>query len=234
MDQAKSVRIARDSVPVEKFTLTLDGEGLSSTPIAGEIEKNTEVTIKVKVPENNEIDTFTVGGVDKKSELVNNEYKFNIISDTTVEVTYKEIPLGIKTVEKLENNDIEGLSENESITVNYQESQNKIVIGGTIPKYSQSILGHDTNSNLFGIKITLNSVNKETAACKIVGTKANTYPAEDNWIDDPAGNYFYFVGAVKDTSSTFTITIDNDGDWDNTKDDQVSYNIVIASNTTIE
>ena len=69
MDQAKSVRIARDSVPVEKFTLTLDGEGLSSTPIAGEIEKNTEVTIKVKVPENNEIDTFTVGGVDKKSEL---------------------------------------------------------------------------------------------------------------------------------------------------------------------
>ena len=43
-------------------------------------------------------------------------------------------------------------------------------------------------------------------------------------------NYFYFVGAVKDINSTFTITIDNDGDGTAAP---ITFNVVIAADTIL-
>jgi|GEM_PF-1857934 len=78
-------------IPETKHTLTLTGEGLASSPVAGEIADNTEVTITITVPEGKEVDTFTVGGVDKKAEISENKYIFTIKANTEVKVTYKEV-----------------------------------------------------------------------------------------------------------------------------------------------
>ena len=92
MDQAKSARIARDSKPEVKYVLTLAGDGLTSNPAAGEIVKDTDVTVTVVVPAGKQIKSFTVAGVDKKSELVEGKYTFKITADTEVKVEYEDKP----------------------------------------------------------------------------------------------------------------------------------------------
>lgn len=79
--------------PTPTYTLTLTGEGLSSVPPAGEIPANTSVTITVTPPSGKQVATFTVNDEDKKSELVENKYTFTITANTTVVVTYEEIPV---------------------------------------------------------------------------------------------------------------------------------------------
>jgi len=76
--------------PEQKVKLTLVGENISSNPVAGEIKKGTEVTVTVAPATNKEVSLFTVNGVDRKSNLLNNQYKFNIDIDTEIKVEYKE------------------------------------------------------------------------------------------------------------------------------------------------
>jgi len=74
----------------EKVKLTLVGENISSNPIAGQIKKGEDVIVTVAPATNKEVSLFTVNGVDKKSELVNNQYKFKIEVDTEIKVEYKD------------------------------------------------------------------------------------------------------------------------------------------------
>jgi hypothetical protein len=76
--------------PEQKVKLTLFGENITSNPNAGEIKKGTDVTVTVAPATNKEVSLFTVNGVDRKSNLVNNQYKFNIDIDTEIKVEYKE------------------------------------------------------------------------------------------------------------------------------------------------
>ena len=76
--------------PEQKVKLTLVGENITSNPNAGEIKKGTDVTVTVAPATNKEVSLFTVNGVDRKSNLVNNQYKFNIDVDTEIKVEYKE------------------------------------------------------------------------------------------------------------------------------------------------
>jgi len=240
VDQAKSVRIARDSVPVDKAALQTAVSGANTNKetavvsIDGsDVDQDNHWVTQVEMTAygtaiSNAQEVLgkadaTQGEVDAQVTALNEATTtFNNAKKSGTKVEIKSVAA---TTVYLSGNS----------TVDAGLSGNTITIGGTIPKYSDSILGHKANSNLFEVKITLDNVNKETAACKIVGSdpdKPNIYPAEDNWIDDPEGNYFYFVGAVKDISSTFTITIDKDGIWATTGD-AVSYNVVIVEGTIL-
>ncbi|MGP1568424.1 MAG: S-layer homology domain-containing protein, partial [Peptoanaerobacter stomatis] len=75
----------------EKVNLTLTGENISSNPAAGQIAKGTNVTVTVVPASNKEVQSFTVNGADKKSDLINNQYTFNIDRDTQINVEYKDI-----------------------------------------------------------------------------------------------------------------------------------------------
>ena len=75
----------------EKFMLTLEGEGLTSSPEAGQIDKDTEVTVTVTVPAEKEIESFKVNDEEKKDELTDNKYTFNITEDTAISVIFKDI-----------------------------------------------------------------------------------------------------------------------------------------------
>lgn len=81
-----------ESIPSIQYTLTLTGEGITSVPAAGLINENTLVTVTVAPPSGKQVATFTVGGADKKTEIVNNQYTFNITTNTTIAVTYENIP----------------------------------------------------------------------------------------------------------------------------------------------
>lgn len=74
------------------YTLTLQGDNISSNPVAGSITEGTSVTITVAPATGKKVSTFTVGGVDKKAELLQtpvNQYIFNMpSSNTTAAVTY--------------------------------------------------------------------------------------------------------------------------------------------------
>lgn len=78
-----------------KYTLSLTGEGLTTTPAAGSITVGTEITATVAPPQGKKVATFTVGGVDKKAELLAapvNQYTFNMPSENTeVVVTYADM-----------------------------------------------------------------------------------------------------------------------------------------------
>ncbi|GAB1476404.1 hypothetical protein MASR2M70_12380 [Bacillota bacterium] len=79
----------------ETYRLALTGGGLtiSNSLNSSAIPKNTWVTITVTPPVGNRIATFTVNGADKKSELSDNTYSFQMTSNTTVDVTYEIPPL---------------------------------------------------------------------------------------------------------------------------------------------
>ena len=76
--------------PEQKVKLRLVGENISSNPVAGQIKKGEDVTVTVAPAANKEVSLFTVNGVDRKSNLVNNQYKFNIDIDTEIKVEYKD------------------------------------------------------------------------------------------------------------------------------------------------
>lgn len=57
----------------------------------GKYTQGTEITVTLKPAQDYEVDTFTVGGEDKKAELDNNVYKFNITAETAITATFKPI-----------------------------------------------------------------------------------------------------------------------------------------------
>lgn len=110
-----------------KYTLTLS-EGLTSVPAGEEIDEDTEVVVTVTVPEGKEISTFTVNEVDKKDALVGNKYTFTITENTTIAVTFEDIPVEDPTIAKvsdaiqlqnaLENDKVETIIFESDITAN--------------------------------------------------------------------------------------------------------------------
>ncbi|MDO5714442.1 MAG: DUF1533 domain-containing protein, partial [Tissierellia bacterium] len=75
---------------VEKVALSVTGDNITINPVAGSVDKGTEVTVTLAPATDMEVDTFTVGGVDKKADIVDNVYTFTINEDTDVAVTYKK------------------------------------------------------------------------------------------------------------------------------------------------
>ncbi|EJP19578.1 SLH domain protein, partial [Peptostreptococcaceae bacterium AS15] len=120
----------------EKVKLTLVGENISSNPIAGQIKKGTDVIVTVAPAANKEVSLFTVNGVDKKSDLVNNQYKFKIDVDTEIKVEYKdkaqnptEQKFNLKLVgENITSNPIAGqIKKGTDVTVTVAPASNKEV-----------------------------------------------------------------------------------------------------------
>ena len=120
----------------EKVKLTLVGENISSNPIAGQIKKGEDVTVTVAPAINKEVSLFTVNGTDKKSDLVNNQYKFKIDVDTTIKVEYKDKPQNpaeekVKLTlvgENISSNPIAGqIKKGEDVTVTVAPATNKEV-----------------------------------------------------------------------------------------------------------
>jgi len=87
--------------PITEHELILIGENISSTPNPGYIESGIEVTITVMSPEGKQVATFIVNNSNKIEELIAvpaNQYIFTITENTTIEVTYEDIPSdGLRT-----------------------------------------------------------------------------------------------------------------------------------------
>ena len=66
----------------------MDGEGLTSDPPGNQIAENTKVTITAAPEEGVQVNTFTVNGENKITELKDNKYTFTITEDTIIAVTY--------------------------------------------------------------------------------------------------------------------------------------------------
>ncbi len=94
-----------------KFDLTLNGEGLTSEPSDPQIGSGAEVVVTVTEPADKIVDTFTVNGEDKKQDLVKNgdvyNYTFVIETNTTIEVTYKDVE-DVILINELENVEVKG------------------------------------------------------------------------------------------------------------------------------
>ena len=94
------VTVTYNGIPTStNATLALSGDRITSSPAAGSLPLNTSVTVTVNPKIWQEINTFTVGGVDRKANLVSNAYTFNINADTVVAVTYVSAPAYAGAVE---------------------------------------------------------------------------------------------------------------------------------------
>jgi len=93
-----TVAVTYEAIPATQYTLTLSGTGLTSVPGAGAMDENTSVTATLAPAEGYQVATFTVGGTDKKAELVANAYTFALTADTTVAVTYEAIPVTLSSI----------------------------------------------------------------------------------------------------------------------------------------
>ncbi|MDW7670477.1 MAG: leucine-rich repeat protein [Bacillota bacterium] len=77
------------------YTLTLTGDGIVANPSAGSVAANTSVTVTITPPSGKQVAAFTLNGTSKKTELLAapvNQYTFAINANTTVAVTYENIP----------------------------------------------------------------------------------------------------------------------------------------------
>lgn len=130
---------AKEEAPdvVVKYTLTL-GVGLEANK-TGQIEKDTSVTITVKVPEGKLLDKLTVNGV--VVVVVDNKYTFTITKDTTASVTFKDHVIPVITYTLTVN---EGLTADKTgdiaadtlvtltITIPTGKELDKLTVNGTV------------------------------------------------------------------------------------------------------
>ena len=147
-----------------EYELELVGDNISSTPLEGEIEKDTEVTIEVDPEEGKQVDSFEINGEDKKSELraaPEHEYTFTITEDTTAEVTYEDIPAEEYTL----NIDIvgEGSTTPAEGTHNYEEDEEVTVEAVPADNWEFNEWGGDIEDSEEEITITMDS-NKSIVA----------------------------------------------------------------------
>ena len=82
-------------IPENLLQLNVEGEGVTTSPEAGELESGTEVDVKVLEPSNKKLTAFNVNGVDKLPEMATNgvayTWQFDITEDTTLEPVYEDI-----------------------------------------------------------------------------------------------------------------------------------------------
>ena len=105
----------------DKFTLTVpatvENGKIDVSPAAdaeGKYDKNTEITVTLTPDADYEVDTFTVGGEDKKAELQNNVYKFNITADTEITASFKSTYVPVQSVSIV--------YEKDTLTLEYSET----------------------------------------------------------------------------------------------------------------
>lgn len=106
-----------------------------------------------------------------------------------------------------------------------------VTVGGTIPYQTISIGDKNAGSNLYGLKISLKNVDKTKTALRAAGATTKDYAATDLWKYD--GFYCYYVGEVTSLSNSTTLTLDYDGDWVATTNDQITFDIKIAAGAII-
>ncbi len=137
----------RNTAPeVKKFSVTANTPENGTIKIApaadaeGKYAENTEITVTLEPAQGYEVDTFTVNGTDKKGELQDNVYTFEISGETAINATFKSTPPEVKkfsvtantpengTIEITPAADAEGkYAENTEITVTLKPAQNFVV-----------------------------------------------------------------------------------------------------------
>ena len=75
------------------FKLTLPNEVSADVSDLTKIKENTEVSLTVNIPANKLIDEFTING--EQIVLTSDTYKFRIVKDTIVEVSFKDEMAGV-------------------------------------------------------------------------------------------------------------------------------------------
>lgn len=103
-DNKYTFRIIRDTVVevgfqdlkpgVKYYSITLPSGVVANVTNTSSIEENTEVTLTITVPAGKELEYLKVNNVEVST--TNNEYTFIITKDTTVTISFKDIPVGPK------------------------------------------------------------------------------------------------------------------------------------------
>lgn len=75
------------------YLLVLSGGYINSSPAPGLISAGVSVTVTVFPPAYHTVETFTVNGVDRKTELIGNQYSLIMAEATNVNVTYSLDPV---------------------------------------------------------------------------------------------------------------------------------------------
>ncbi|NMA62987.1 MAG: hypothetical protein GX964_03060 [Syntrophomonadaceae bacterium] len=202
------VAVEFEAIPVTTYTLTLTGEGLISNPEAGEIAENTEVTITVTAPEGKQVATFTVGGVDKKAELVDGKYILIITADTEVAVAYEAIKPTTYTV-IFTVTDGETAIEDATIVVKKGEDVVTPQADGTYNleageySYTVSAEGYVIKSDIF-------TVTEEGQTVTVV-LEEQVDPDKPQYNVIPADDTIYTIGATDDGIKTMTVDAGQSG-----------------------
>ena len=170
------IEAAHAVAPVVKYTLNLTGEGLTATPAAGEIVKDTEVTVTVVAPAGKQVATFIIGGVDQKASLVNNQYTFTMTSVTDVLVTYEDIPA--VTVENVSVTNAMAVTMGQALeltaTVTPENATNKEVVWTVANGTGEATIA---GNMLTPVKAGTVIVTATNAASGVTGTKVITVVA---------------------------------------------------------
>ncbi len=210
----------------EKYSVTKnDPENgtIEVTPAAGtdgKYDKNTAITVTLKPATGYEVDTFTVGGVDKKADLQDNVYTFTITANTTIAATFKSTtPPATEKYSVTKNDPANGTIEvtpaagtdgkydkNTAITVTLKPAQgyevDTFTVGGVDKKA-------DLHDNVYTFTITantaINATFKSTTPAPVAKYSVTKNDPENGTIEvTPAagtdGKY------EKDTSITVTLT----------------------------
>ena len=201
-----------NAIPATQYTLTLTGEGLTSDPVAGAIDENTSVTVTVAPAEGQQVATFTVGGEDKKADLVANAYTFTITADTEVAVTYEAAASAITGITVQARHDSGTLAAGQPSQVN----DNKFTVGTvtkaanvyTIPLTGTAALVEDTNpestsGKWIGVRLQLDGVTDISTVSYSKDGSAYSALSEDEAIaeGERANSLMYYMNGA-DASAT--------------------------------
>ncbi len=149
---------------VTKYTLTLDGDGLTSNPSESQIAENTKVTVTVKPKDGEQVVSFTVNGVEEKQRLENNKYTFTITQDTIIKVTYSDeyalTSSGDNVVEfKVAGSPVTTAKKGDIVTMLVTPGEGKELIGATLTGINKESVTEDEVGKEYTFTMPNNDVN---------------------------------------------------------------------------
>ncbi|HKL61373.1 MAG TPA: hypothetical protein VJY66_03215 [Acholeplasma sp.] len=135
-----------DPVVEDKFTVTLQGEGLTASAVK-DIKKDTEVTLTIVVPSGKVFEKLVVDG--KEVTVTENKYKFAVTKNVTAVVSY--------TDEVVEDNGGTVVAKYEGITTKFSETEtdNNAALIGLDPEMF-TVLGNVLDGGSYTNPIGLN------------------------------------------------------------------------------
>ena len=134
----------------DKFTLTVpanvDNGTVKVEPASADnkYDDGTEITVTLTPAQGYEVATFTVGGVDKKAELKDGVYKFNITADTAIAATFKAQQFTVTTT-------VTGESEQGSIALSPEPTEGKYAYGTRVTVTVTAKSGYGITPNSFKV-----------------------------------------------------------------------------------